>query len=348
MIDLAVMKEIAQDYFVAMVARNHGDPGIEALNILLEFVPHFYQRTAPENRVSGVLIFKHLSDTPMLQTMRGAVQYGSLAHLPPLQLAPLTIQIFGNGTFDLLQGPVVDLNVAAAEGVAYTLDDTGEQFYAKSESARVKNPAVGYLSIFALPTFSRLKDALEEYRVTQVRKCSCPILQAAWHHPKRIFFRYGPEAIMRDSLTQFLKISLRGDVEVRPEQVVDKSHPVDIKVTWFLVKRLALIEIKWLGASRSKNSKKLTRHADQRARDGAKQLAEYMDGNAVQAPTHETRGYLVVIDGRRAGIKHSTKQLSQDQGFKYQNREIDFQPEYHKERKDFEVPLRMFVEPISQ
>src|SRR5260370_34832317 len=159
MIDLAVMKEIAQDYFVAMVARNHGDPGIEALNILLEFVPHFYQRTAPENRVSGVLIFKHLSDTPMLQTMRGAVQYGSLAHLPPLQLAPLTIQIFGNGTFDLLQGPVVDLNVAAAEGVAYTLDDTVEQFYAKSESARVKNQALGYLSIFAFPTLTPLRAA---------------------------------------------------------------------------------------------------------------------------------------------------------------------------------------------
>ena len=347
MIDLTVMKEIAQDYFVAMVARNHGDPGIAALNTLLEFVQKFYQRTAPENRVVGLLIFKHLSDTPLLQ-VPGAVQYGSLTNLPPLGPVPLAIQVFADGTFYLLENAGVDPRQAASEGVAYTLDKSGEHFHAKKESARVKNPAVGYVSIFALPTFRRLKDALEEYRVTQVRKCSCPVLQKAWHNPKRIIFRYGPEAIMRDSLTQFLKISLRGDVEVRPEQVVDKTHPVDIKVTWFFAKRLALIEIKWLGASKSKKSKKLTRHADQRARDGAKQLSDYMDGNSGQAPTYEARGYLIVIDGRRAGVKHSTKKLSPEKGFKYENREIQFKPDYHTTRKDFEVPLRMFVEPICQ
>jgi hypothetical protein len=348
MIDLSVMKEIARESFVAMVARNHGTPGIDALNLVLEFVQRFYQRTAPESRISGVLIFKHLGDVPLLNTTPGTVQYGSLANLPPLSLDPVIIQIFASGDFSVLQGTPLDPQTVAADGVAYTLDHTGEQFYAKAESARVKNPAVGYLSIFALPTFSRLKDALEEYRVTQVRKCSCPTLEKAWQGSKRIVFRHSPEAIMRDSLTQFLKISLRGDVEVRPEQIVDKSHPVDIKVTWFLFKRLALIEIKWLGASKSKKSGKLTRYADHRAREGAQQLADYMDGNATQAPTHEARGYLVVIDGRRGGVKPSTKQISSAQGFKYQNSAIHFDPEHHKIRKDFEVPFRMFIEPVCQ
>ena len=152
---------------------------------------------------------------------------------------------------------------------------------------------------------------------------------------------------MRDSLTQFLKVCLRGDVEVRPEQIVDETHPADIKVTWFMSNRLAFIEIKWLGAAKA-TAKTLTRYSAARARVGAKQLAEYLDANATQAPTHQTRGFLVVLDGRRANVKTSTRRLTYDNGFKYERKEILYSPRYEKVRNDFEIPIRMFMEPICE
>jgi hypothetical protein len=150
---------------------------------------------------------------------------------------------------------------------------------------------------------------------------------------------------MRNSLTQFLKHTLRGNVEVRPEQIVNATRPVDIKVTWFMSNRLALIEIKWIGASKGKKGK-LTKRFDGRAREGASQLADYLDANGVQAPAHESRGYLVVLDGRRGTLKSSTTHINTANGFKYEGKEISYSPEFHNKRSDFEVPFRMFIEPI--
>lgn len=151
---------------------------------------------------------------------------------------------------------------------------------------------------------------------------------------------------MRNSLSYYLKARLRG-VEVRPEQIVDSSHPVDIKVSWFLSNRLALIEIKWLGKARTK-TKISSEFSAARALEGASQLADYLDKNKVQAPTHKTRGYLVIIDGRRAKTKKQTKQINLADGNKYANMEIIYKPKYHDDRTDFEVPIRMFAEPICR
>jgi hypothetical protein len=218
-------------------------------------------------------------------------------------------------------------------------------FYAGTTSAPVINPFEGYASIFTFPTFDELKLALYGYRDKLARRTSCRILEQVWRGQKRIIFRAGPEPTMRNSLTQFLKACLRGDVEVRPEQNVDESHPVDIKVTWFMSNRLALIEIKWLGAS-TKTASTLVRYSGSRARSGAKQLADYLDGNAIQAPRQETRGYLVIFDGRRAKIKPSTRRVNRAQGFRYEHSEIVFSPRYHERRSDFEIPIRMFMEPV--
>ena len=73
--------------------------------------------------------------------------------------------------------------------------------------------------------------------------------------------------------------------------------PWILKATWFMTNRLALIEIKWLGQSRDDTSRK-NNYSVVRAKSGAKQLADYMDADKVQAPTHESRGYLVVVDAR--------------------------------------------------
>jgi hypothetical protein len=265
--------------------------------------------------------------------------------MPELSDNEVVVQILQAGRFLLSQTAVIDPMQVAQNCVVYAYENRTEAFYAGSASSPVINPVEGYASIFAIPTFDDLKLALNEYRDKQARRTSCRILAEVWRTERRIIFRAGPESSMRNSLTQFLKACLRGDVEVRPEQNVDESHPVDIKVTWFMTNRIALIEIKWLGAS-GNGTTTLVQHLDSRARDGARQLADYLDANAVQAPRQVSRGYLVVFDGRRARVHPSTTSINHADGFRYEHSEIVFEPRYHEIRPDFEVPVRMFMEPV--
>jgi hypothetical protein len=345
MIDLLKMQEITRRLYVPMVEKNHGQSGTNTLKELLDFVRSFYSYVAPDMKRPRILIFKHLTDirSPLFLETDEIL---SVRHLPSLSPQPLTVQVFSTGRLLLSQTIAPTPQALAQDGIVYTFEAGVEMFHAKDESAVVLNPFEGYSSVFAIPTFDELYKALLEYKLKQARQCSCKILAGAWDTDKRIHFREAPESTMRDSLTQFLKNCLRGDVEVRPEQVVSDSHPVDIKVTWYMSNRLALIEIKWLGASKGASGK-LTSYTEVRARKGAKQLKNYLDQNLVHAPTHQTRGYLVVFDGRRASISATTLSLSSADGMKYANEEIKYSPEYHKLRQDFEIPLRMFVEPVS-
>jgi hypothetical protein len=344
MIDINRMRKIAESLYSPMVEAIHGERGTRALRDVLEFLQAFYKRLAPETRKSRILVLKHLDDVT-LDPLLDANECPSVSHMPTFSDDQVVVQVLQNGRSLVSQTAVVDPVQAAQESVVYTYEERIEKFYAGAEVRTVCNPGVGYASIFAVPTFDDLKLALDEYRDKHARKTSCQILAQAWKGQKRIVFRNAPESTMRNSLTQFLKDCVRGDVEVRPEQVVDQSHPVDIKVTWYMSNRLGLIEIKWLGASK-KGPNKLTRYSEGRARKGAKQLADYLDGNAVQAPQQETRGYLVIFDGRRGGVKPWTTRINHANGFKYEHAEIVFSPKYHHTRSDFDPPTRMFMEPV--
>jgi predicted alpha/beta-fold hydrolase len=127
---------------------------------------------------------------------------------------------------------------------------------------------------------------------------------------------------------------------------VDRSHPVDIKITWALVNRLALIEIKWLGKSLVDRRKQFTQnYTEARALSGANQLANYLDENLRQAPIYASKGYLVIFDARRAMCKTDTTILYKDDAMKYLNSDIQYNPEYHRTRTDFASPFRFFMEP---
>jgi hypothetical protein len=78
---------------------------------------------------------------------------------------------------------------------------------------------------------------------------------------------------------------------------------------------------------------------------GAKQLADYLDMNKTQAPLHITKGYYVIIDGRRRGLKPDTSSIASEDGLHYLDVEIDFDVRYDETREDFEKPFRMFAEP---
>jgi hypothetical protein len=199
-------------------------------------------------------------------------------------------------------------------------------------------------SIFAVPRFTDLRAALQRYAGLFVRHSTCHIMRKAWEADNRLFFRPGPEELLRTSLHQYLMAALVG-ATTRAEQNVDESHPVDIRVGWDLSIQEAIIEIKWLGKSREAGRIR-SEYSAARARDGARQLADYLDKAKQSAPARETRGYLVVIDGRRARLRADTVTLDHPEAFRYQSEEIDYEPRYHMTRPDFEEPFRMFAEPV--
>lgn len=339
-IDILKMKKLVQELYVPMVYDAHGDPGLEALTELLDFLQEFYKLVSPESRRGRLTIIKRLNDTPL----ESLVEALSIRHMPQLSPAAVIIQISSSGRVFYSQLAAIEPEILAADAVVYTLEGQIEKFYAKNQSRIVVNPLPGAASVFATPTFSDLRSALEDYKVRQARRCTCDILQKAWKNQKRLFFRAAPEKLLQHSLARYLDQVLR-DVEVRREQKVTPSRPIDIKVTWYLTNRLALIEIKWLGASKGAGGK-LKRYSNARAVEGAQQLVDYLDGNAPQSPMQETKGYLVVIDGRRASLRPGLKAISYQDGFKYANVELVFPKKQYEIRNDFEAPIRMFIEPI--
>ena len=343
-IDEKAMATVFAEAFVPFVIQHHGNQAGPAVRSLLAFIQGLFEHIAPEGQNDTIIIFQALDDTKRPISNPG-VECTSLNELVNKVLGPCTIQVIPSGVFIIWSQFTADPEHLSETAVVYSFQQGIERFYAKKETKLIPKVIPGRSSNFAVPTFNSLKDALAAYRDTMVRTSSCEILNTAWYEQNRLYFKAAPESTIRRSLTRFLKITFTGGAEVRPEQIVDESHPVDIKVTWFMTNRLALIEIKWLGKSRNEVKVSAT-YTESRARKGAKQLADYMDANKIQAPVHETRGYLVVVDARRARLKLKGTDISPKDGMKYSNAEITYKPKYHEIRKDFEQPIRMFVDPI--
>jgi hypothetical protein len=342
MIDHDALRRIAHDLYVPVIHAKHGDEGTGALRVVLEFLGRFFERIEPELLKAPLIVLHPISgfDEATLPTNPSLAQ--DIPSLAPLVRGPCVIRIRERG-FECWSDKSIDLSIVSKKAVVYCFDRGAERFVVDGADHPVRAVETTQASFFARPTFGSLREALQRYRL-RVRTSSCLLFNAAWEDGNRLFFRSGAEQEMRRSLHQYLAAVLR-DAEVRPEQNVDESHPVDIKVTWMFTTRLALIEIKWLGKSR--DAGKITaNHGDARAKSGAKQLADYLDGNRSQAPEHITRGYLVVFDGRRRGLNAESTTVNRENGLHYEGVEIAFDPEYHKVRDDFEEPIRLFCEPI--
>jgi hypothetical protein len=257
------------------------------------------------------------------------------------------LELLASGTVRRWLLADVDSTQLARFAVLYTYNAGTETLRAGQRTCEIPNLSPqASPSAFARPTFLNLEDALDKYRQHVARTAQCPHLKKTLFDTRRLYWKARPEEEMRRSLFQYLYNVLSGDAEIRPEQVMDESHPVDIKVTWNFVNRLAIIEIKWIGDSRNEDASPATSYRDARAKSGAKQLAEYLDANRALTPTYHTKGYLVVFDARRAGLGPGIDKVSRNDGFFYENKEIQYDPEHHKERPDFAEPMRLFVEPI--
>jgi len=344
-IDLEEMRDLVHELYVMMVIQQHGSPGAAALKELLAALHKIYRWLDPEAVRDRVVVFKALSDSDQPLAHNKAVRVQRPEGFAQHEGGPFVIQVLESGEFLLWKEETPDPAQLSAVAVVYEYSSRSEYFFAKGERRKAPKIDAAYASVFAIPAFSTLRDALSAYGTVMARLSTCEILKKAWFGDNRLFFKAKPEATMRRSLAQFLASTLR-DAEVRPEQIVDETHPVDIKVTWMLSNRLALIEIKWLGESKDETTGKVTTsYSASRARDGAKQLADYLDANRERASERRTRGYLVVFDARRRGLTEKATEIVRDAGLYYADIDVPYDPKYHEQRVDFDEPVRFFVEP---
>lgn len=342
-IDLDKLKAMNTKLYTSAAQEVFGNAGATALKQLLSSIVQIYARLDPSIRRNRLAIFADATLAPSI--VGGTVNHiASVDNLMHEIDEPSLVRVTGNGALQIVPLGTIDLLALSATAVVYLFDPTGEKFIIGGNVFDVENVVIGYPSAFCKPTFGTLKAALEDYRVRQAAHSTCYELQRAWTDEKRWWFRNKPEAIMRRSLTQFLRNVLR-DAHVQPEQNVDETHPVDIHVSFLMTTQHAIIEIKWLGKSIKPDGSEGTGYPKGRALEGAQQLANYLDSTHQSSPHHGARGYLVLFDGRRSGLQHGITTLEQAKALHYEKAEITYDPDYSVMRKDFEPPIRMFLYP---
>jgi len=353
--DIEIMKELASQLFATRILSSYGGSGGTILKNVLDTIHKLFIYVDPSLLQGKLIIFKLLEGDDCQIDRSQAKHFRNARYLAQhvstmSNLGTSVVQICANGEILFFHNIECDLSQLYGEAIVYIYHDNKDIFMIRENECIVPNPNPSYASIFATPTFSDLRAALEDYRLRAVRTSHCTIFATAWKKgdPGRMFFQNAPESTIRKSLVHFLDVTFGGNAEVRPEQTVDATHPVDIKVTWMFTNKLALIEIKWLGKSMNEKGSITATYSESRALEGAKQLADYLDANYNEVPMHQTRGYLVVIDGRREGLRRSSKTIKKSDGYWYLDKEIVYDPEYHVIRGDFEEPMRMFAEPVCR
>lgn len=345
-IDVYAMKRIAIRSHELAMQRAHGRDGMDAMRELIEFLIALFSIRDPE-AIPGTLYVMHrlrgAAPTAIDACVQGAAPTVErrIDRLPPAGKATTVVDVY-EGIYRVWKDATFDEGTASEIAVVYRYEARAEEFVIAKGRYQLDKPIPNYASNFSRPRFSSLQEALIDYRDRLVRRSTCFIFRDAWEDETRIFFRPKPERLMRRSLQQHLTAVLP-DAITRPEQVVDESHPVDLRVEWDLTAQEAIIEIKWLGASRE-NKNITVKYSESRAREGAKQLAQYLDKERQSGPTRQIRGYLVVIDARRR-LRNGTSCEARADAMHYEHSEITYKPEYHKLRVDFEHPIRMFAEP---
>ncbi len=352
-IDQDRLAALYNEAYLPFIEQKHGTAGGIAARVLMQTLKNIYAQREPIS-FERLIVFRTVQELPLLPA---TAEFVSVAELCRLTDARMAIQVTAGGALRVL-AEIPDILAVSDTAVVYVYgEDHEEYFWARGQSRPVLRLHPALQSAFAAPTFETLDDALNDYARRVARVSHCHVLNAkwggggtrgAWYDDRRLFFLAKPEETLRRSLEQFLVTSLRGSADVRPEQNVDETQPIDIKVTFDSPRHVALIEIKWLGKSRKEDGSMATPYYQHRAQEGADQLAAYLDANHPYDPENKTRGFLVVIDARRRGLNEQSTTVTTADGMFYANKEIDYDPAHHITRNDFAPPLRMFVEPICQ
>jgi hypothetical protein len=332
-----------------VIAKNQfGESGVARMKEILYFLKRC-ARYATVDEKSNLTVFALMQPDTMVDKLR--LNYGAAFQFGVTALGSihdLVVEIRNDGSPFVWQRIPSEINNVVETGIVYRLLQSVETFSVNGAAMPVPKVIEDAISQFCLNYFTDLRQALLAYRDSMARTSKCHLLRQAWAEQNRLWFVNEPEYRLRRALHNYLYSYLRhDDIDLREEQNVDDSHPVDIKIVWRMENRSAIIEVKWIGKSINLATGKITAtYTDARARSGAKQLAEYLESHRQEAAKEDTRGYLVVFDCRRKGLKPSTAVVARADGLHYRTKEITYNPQYHKTRQDFEEPIRMFLEPV--
>ena len=338
------VQELANTLYVPCASSAFGDTGVKALSQLLIGIRRVYERLAPES-FTQLYIFVDMELAELLNDIEPAERDFDLQYLQGNVRDGDFLQITQELNVNIWRNQDLDLKAIKVTCLIYEKRNNKEIFHISDAECEVPKLIAGAASMFAIPTFVELSDAMKHYYQKMVRRSQCYLLEDSWYDERRVFFKAKPEKLMRRSLHQFLHGHLRNAAEVRQEQVVDESHPVDIKVSWLHANRHALIEIKWLGRSKKDTGELTKNFTNARAVEGARQLVEYIDSNKDAAPDYSTKGWLVVYDGRRSGTSKGDAPADREAAYQYQDQEITWDIDYAAIRDDFASPVRLYMEP---
>jgi hypothetical protein len=361
MFDFANLQALLSMAYIRHAIDAFGAKGETGITTLLDTVRLIFQRIPPEALRSSLTVVHGMSTTPAtpLTGKLGPVVAVADHHTLALQLAKIRadqfpfVEIMPDRTLRYL---ILDedavLSALASDALVYRFQDSSDRILVKSYDGFVPKPSPILCSAFASPTIDGLEAALERYGEL-CAETTCKVLSEVWEggvDGPRLVLVNRPEAIMRDSLTNSLVLLLRGDVSVRAEQNTDETKTVDIRIEWFASGASALIEIKWLGRSTAKQQRprsqpSYTDYGEPRARDGAAQLADYLDRQIRHTSAIVQRGYLVVFDARRRNISGAFDLLPEEDATYYRDAVIEYRPDYANLRPDFAPPVRYFLNP---
>lgn len=345
-VNLDSLMEYAQAFYMTAIVKAFGNDGVKCVRTLFPSIRRIYGYLEPEliQKTLHVFVTVDPADRPLpadtAKEIKDCSEFSSLAYNKDC-----VIQVLENGRFLVWQETTTNEDTLSNSAIVYTFTGGQEMITVTANKSVMPKVVTHAASDFASPTYADLERALQEYSQNLAKHCTCRLLQPIWKNDKRTYFNAKPESVMRNSLWQYLHSKFSTSAEVRPEQNVDDSHPVDIKITWLFNNRRALIEIKWLGKSVGDNGN-VTTWSESRAREGAKQLSDYMDANKQNSPGLITMGTLVVFDGRRNGVTATPAAISNEDARHFADKDISYDPEYHKTRNDMLAPHRFFLEPI--
>lgn len=337
--------------FVASVSAHCGDAGSDPLQRLIDAVTSMFQVLSPDQLRAELVFALQIGDgcgSPFVDGAFEEVTNEQALHV--LRGAPgeIALELSASGRIRYWVDPVA-LNLAGR--LVYRYKGPGDELIHVADEQFAVPPLSGTLSRWAIPYFLDLEDALENYGEKSARFSQCPTLDSSWRPDgRRLIFAPRPEHLMRDSLVRALRTSLRGyrTLEVMPEQNVNATRPVDIKIRWGDNRQVAMIEIKWLGKSaREGGSSWTSQHHEGRGPEGLQQLADYLDLFRVESPDLDARGYLVVFDGRRDNLKVAGDPIAREDAYRFEHAALPYQAELLA-RHDMASPKRFFLEPAPE
>jgi len=350
MTDQSIIDKIRKENYVYKISEAFSHSHyIEPLSFkLIGFIHDVYRYLEPSHFKGKLIIYATLDDTIPLDIDLSDKLYDK-GILINDGSDIIVLQYFNNES----QCPLIWKNTQytsllnSNNVILYFYENMIECFHANQIKIEIFNSFLS-ASIYALQ-YHALQEALNRYKTEKISCSSCSIFDKSWSDAKtRIFFKNKPEEVMQISIKEFLSSALRG-VDVVREYTLGASKPVDVRVYWKEANRAALIELKWLGQSKREDGELSQNYSNHRACEGLEQLKNYLDLAYKDTPTCISKGYLLVIDGRRKGTNiKSLSSINAYDGLFYKGTELDFSKanKYFDTIVGFERPIRMFAEPI--